>query len=115
MTKAGVVPLDVSPLLVGDELYTISDAGIAACFDAANGKQRWYQRLTGKFWASPVFADGRIYCLDADATTTVLAPGTKFEPLATNKLDGHAQASPAIVDGVIFLRTDTHLYRIEKN
>jgi outer membrane protein assembly factor BamB len=113
VTKGAVVPLDVSPLLVGNELLTISDAGIAVCYDAATGKQHWQQRLTGKFWASPVYADGRIYCTDEQATTTVLAPGTKFETLATNKLDGNAQASPAIVDGVIFLRTGTHLYRIE--
>lgn len=113
VTKQAVVPLDVSPLLVGDDLLTISDAGIAVCYDAATGKQHWQQRLSGKFWASPVYADGKIYCLDEQATTTVLAPGAKFETLATNKLDGHAQASPAIVDGVIFLRTDTHLYRIE--
>jgi outer membrane protein assembly factor BamB len=114
MTRSGLVPLDVSPLLVGDELYTITDSGIAACWDAASGKQHWQQRLTGKFWASPVYAEGKIYCLDEQATTTVLAAGAKFEQLSVNKLDGQAQASPAIVDGAIYLRTDSHLYRIEK-
>ncbi len=69
--------------------------------------------LGRQFWASPVYAEGRIYCLDADGTTTVLAAGKEYEELAVNKLDGAAQASPAIVDGAIFLRTDTHLYRIE--
>jgi outer membrane protein assembly factor BamB len=73
------------------------------------------KRLGSKFWASPVDVQGRIYCLDAEGTTTVLAAGTEFEKLATNKLPGSAQASPAIVDGAIFLRTDTHLYRIEKS
>jgi len=114
VAKSGVVPLDVSPLLAGDELYTISDSGIAVCYDAETGKPHWQQRLGNKFWASPVLAEGRVYCLDEAGTTTVLAAGTKFEKLATNKLDGQAQASPAIVDGVIFLRTDKHLYRIEK-
>ena len=112
--SAPLVPRDVSPLLVDGELVTISDSGIAVCFDAATGAQHWQQRLGSKFWASPVYADGRIYCLDEQATTTVLAPGTTFEKLATNKLEGQAQASPAIVDGAIFLRTSTHLYRIEK-
>ena len=96
-TKAGNVPLDVSPLLVGDELYTISDPGVAVCYDAETGKQHWQHRLSGKFWASPVVADGKIYCLDEEGTTTVLAAGPKFETLAVNKLDEHAQASPAIV------------------
>jgi outer membrane protein assembly factor BamB len=115
VSQSSVVPLDVSPLVVGDELYTITDSGIAACYDATSGKMRWMRRLGGKFWASPVYADGRIYCIDEAGTTHVLAPGGAYEELATNKLDGRAQASPAIVDGVIFLRTDTHLYRIEKS
>ncbi len=111
--KSALVPLDVSPLLVGEELYTVSDAGIGVCYDALTGKQHWMRRLGAKFWSSPVYADGRIYCLDAEGATTVLAAGKKFEELAVNKLDGAAQASPAIVDGAIFLRTATHLYRIE--
>jgi outer membrane protein assembly factor BamB len=112
--KGSVVPMDVSPLVVGDELYTISDPGIAICYDAKTGKQRWQKRLGGKFWASPVYADGRIYCLDDSGKTIVLKPGPKFEQLAANQLDGATQASPAIVDGAIFLRTDKYLYRIEK-
>jgi outer membrane protein assembly factor BamB len=114
VTKGAVVPLDVSPLLVGDTLLTLSDSGIGVCYDAASGKPHWQQRIGSKFWASPVYAAGRIYCLDEAGTTTVLAAGAKFEKLASNRLDGNAKASPAIVDGVIFLRTDTHLYRIEK-
>ncbi len=112
--SAPLVPRDVSPILVGDELYTISDSGVALCFDAETGHRHWQERLGSKFWASPVLADGRLYCLDEQATTTVLAPGKQFKVLATNKLEGQTQASPAILDGVIFLRTDTHLYRIEK-
>ena len=72
--RGHVVPLDVSPLVVGDELYTISDSGIAVCYDAATGKVHWQKRLGSKFWASPVYADGRIYCLDESGTSTVLAP-----------------------------------------
>jgi len=113
--KGSLVPLDVSPIVVGDELYTISDAGVGVCYDAKTGKTNWTKRLGGKFWASPVFAEGRIYCLNDSGVTYVLAPGKKFEQLAENKLEGASQASPAIVDGAIFLRTDTHLYRIQKS
>ncbi len=113
-TRGSNVPMDVSPLVVGDELYTISDAGIAVCYDAKTGKRHWQKRLGGNFWASPVYADGRIYCLDDSAKTIVLSPGKEFQELATNQLEGHTQASPAIVDGAIFLRTDSHLYRIQK-
>ncbi len=113
--KASLVPMNVSPLVVGHELYTISDAGLAVCYDATTGKQHWQKRLGGKFWASPVYADGRIYCLNDSGKTFVLKPGTEYEELAVNQLDGLTQASPAIVDRAIFLRTDTHLYRIENS
>ncbi|MGV3483257.1 MAG: PQQ-binding-like beta-propeller repeat protein [Planctomycetaceae bacterium] len=105
-------PLSASPLLVGDELYLISDNGIASCLDAVSGEVHWQERIGGNFSASPTFANGRIYLLDENGTTTVLAAGKRFKVLATNKLDGRTLATPAIVDDVVFLRSDTHLYRI---
>ena len=111
MKKAS--PLNPSPLIVGGELYLVSDKGIATCLDAVTGEQHWQERLNGNFSASPTFADGRIYLLDEEGTTTVIAPGRKFESLAVNKLEGRTLATPAMVDSAIFLRTDTHLYRIE--
>ncbi len=113
-SKRSTVPMNVSPIVVGDEVYTISDNGIALCLDAHTGKQHWQQRLSGKFWASPVFAQGRLYCLNDTGKMVVLAPGVTFEQLAENQLDGNTQATPAFVDGAIFLRTETHLYRIGK-
>ena len=59
-------PLTPSPLLVGDELYVVSDGGIATCLDAKTGETRWLQRLGGSYSASPVFADGRIYFLSEE-------------------------------------------------
>ena len=112
MKKAS--PLNPSPLIVGDELYLVSDNGIATCLDAATGEQHWQERLNGNFSASPTFADGRIYLLDEEGTTTVIAPGRKFESLAVNKLEGRTLATPAMVDNTILLRNATHLYRIEK-
>ena len=100
--------------MVGDELYLVSDNGIATCLDAVTGEQHWQERIGGNFSASPTFADGRIYLLDEDGKTTVIAPGRKFEVLATNSLDGRTLATPAMLDESIFLRTDTQLYRIEK-
>ncbi len=86
--------MDVSPLVVGDELYTITDAGIAVCYDAKTGKRHWQKRLGRKFWASPVYADGRIYCLDDSGKTTVLAPGKKFRG-AGHQRTGRPHASVA--------------------
>ncbi len=107
-------PNTPSPLLVGDEIYVVSDRGIASCLDARSGKLHWRQRLVGSFSASPVYADGRIYFLNESGETSVVKPGTSFERLAHNTLPGRTLASLAVADGAIFLRTATHLYRIEE-
>ncbi len=105
-------PKRSSPLIVGDELYFVSDVGVANCVDARTGEIHWSERLAGAFSASPVYADGRIFFFGEDGTTTIVQPGKQFVPLAENSLDGRIMASPAMLDGLILLRTDTHLYRI---
>jgi outer membrane protein assembly factor BamB len=72
----------------------------------------WVQRLGGEYSASPVFADGRIYFLSEAGASTVIAPGKEFRRLATSSLDGEILASMAVSGGSIFIRTDSHLYRI---
>lgn len=111
-TLERAAPLTPSPLVVGDELYVVNDVGIATCLDARTGAVRWRQRLGGNFSASPLFADGRIYFTSEEGETTVVAPGTEFRRLATNVLDGATLASLAVSRGSIFIRTDSHLYRI---
>ena len=107
-------PLTPSPILVGDELYMVTDFGIATCVDALTGDIHWQQRLGGNHSASPVFVNGRIYFQNEEGVTTVLAPGTDFRVLARNRLDGVTLASMAVADGALFIRTDAHLYRIEE-
>jgi hypothetical protein len=70
------------------------------------------QRLGGAFSASPVFADGRIYFLSEEGTSTVLAPGKEFRKLAASTLDGEILASMAVAEQSIFIRTGSHLYRL---
>ena len=106
-------PLTPSPLLVGNELYIVSDGGIASCLDAKTGAPIWIQRLAGSYSASPIFADGRIYFSSEQGVTTALEPGRVFKKLATNTLDGAILASIAPSAGSFFIRTDTHLYRIK--
>ncbi len=106
------VPLTPSPLLVGDELYLITDNGIATCVDAKTGKEYWRTRIGGNHSASPIYADGRIYFLSEEGESVVIAPGKQFKHLATNQLDGQTLASMAVSSGSIFVRSQTHLYRI---
>jgi outer membrane protein assembly factor BamB len=108
-------PYTPSPLLVGDELYYVSDTGVLTCVDAKSGQVLWQQRLGGNYSASPVFADGRVYVLSEEGMTTVFVPGKVFNKLATSRLDGTTLASIAISDRSLYIRSDTHLYRIGKN
>jgi outer membrane protein assembly factor BamB len=106
-------PLTPSPLLVGDELYVVNDGGIATCLDAKSGETHWIERLGGgAYSASPVLAEGRIYFLSEGGVATVIAAGREFRRLATNALDGETLASMAMSAESIFIRTDSHLYRI---
>ncbi len=109
------VPHVPSPLLIGEELYLVNDGGVATCLDAKTGRVHWTKRVGGRYSASPIYADGRIYCCNEDGETIVLAPGKHFKRLATNGLEGRFMASPAVAGRALFLRTDKHLYRIEKN
>ncbi len=105
-------PLTPSPLLVGDDLYIVTDAGIASNVDARSGSIRWQHRLGAAVSASPVFADGRVYFLDEEGRTTVITPGATFQQVAVNALDGPTLASMAVASQSFFIRTATHLYRI---
>jgi outer membrane protein assembly factor BamB len=106
------VSLTPSPLLVGEELYMVSDNGIASCLNAKSGDPNWQVRLGGNYSASPIYADGRIYFLSEEGESVVIAPGKEFKELARNQLDGPTLASMAVSGGSIFVRSQTHLYRL---
>jgi outer membrane protein assembly factor BamB len=106
-------PLDPSPLLVGDELYLVSDQGLASCVDAKTGKVHWQERIGGAFSASPLYAAGNVYFLSEDGVTTVVRADKTFTALAKNELKGRTFASPVPIEGALFLRSETQLLRIE--
>jgi outer membrane protein assembly factor BamB len=105
-------PYIVSPLIVGKELYLIGPHGLLSCVDAATGREHYRERLGGEVSASPVFANGRIYIVDEEGTTTVIQPGRVFRRLAVNRLHERVQASPAIAGNEILLRTEKAIYCI---
>jgi len=107
------VPNTPSMLLVGDELYMVSDAGIASCVEAKTGQVHWQERVEGNYSASPLFAGGRIYFLNEAGTTTVVKAGRTFEKLATNELNERSLASSAASDGALFIRTERHLFKVK--
>lgn len=106
------VPHTPSPLVVGDEIYIVSDSGIATCLDARTGTVYWSERLGGGFSASPVLAEARLYFQSEEGVGTVIKAGKSFESLARNDLGERTLASPAVADNTLFLRSQSQLWRI---
>lgn len=106
-------PLDPSPLLVGDELYLVSDQGVASCVEAPTGKVHWQERIGGAHSASPVYAAGNVYFLSEDGSATVVKADKTFTQVAKNELKARTFASPAPIEGAMFFRTEKELLRIE--
>ena len=104
-------PSTPSPLLVGDELYFVSDKGIASCVNAKTGESYWMERFGGNYSASPIFANDRILFLNEDGLATWVKPGQKFEVLGKNEVPGRTLATPAFSGGAMYLRTDEYLYK----
>jgi outer membrane protein assembly factor BamB len=112
-------PFVPSPILVGQQLYTINDmASIVTSFDAVSGKDLWQGRLgvatREGFSASPVSFDGKVFFTNDDGQTFVLKAGPTFELLHVNDIGERTLASPALVDGRWYVRTDRNLYAIGK-
>jgi outer membrane protein assembly factor BamB len=102
-----------SPILVDGLIYTAADQSFLTCVEAATGQVVWTERIGGRYAASPIYADGRLYFFNQEGTTTVLKPGRAFEVLATNSLGDGFMASPAVAGKAFYLRTKTHLYSVE--
>jgi outer membrane protein assembly factor BamB len=105
-----------SPAVHDDYLYWVDDGGTAYCLKAKDGEQVYAERLGSPVYASITIADGKIYVVTKKDGTFVLAVGPKFEKLAHNTLrdDSIFNASPAVSQGQLFLRSDKALYCIGK-
>ena len=108
------VPIKPSILLVEDLLYMVTDSGgIVTCLEAESGATVWQQRLGGNYAASPLYAAGNLYLFSEEGRTIVIRPGRTWQKLAENQLNGGFLASPAVSGHSLFVRTRTHLYRID--
>ena len=108
------VPQRSSPVVVGDHLFMVDDGGFASCLEVKTGEVKWSERLEGNNSGCPVVADGKIFVCSEQGNSFVIEPTpTKLTVLAQNKLADGMLASPVAVDKELYLRTKTHLYRIE--
>jgi outer membrane protein assembly factor BamB len=108
-------PHTPSVVVVENQLFCVSDAGIASCVDVQSGEVRWSERLAGNFSASPVAAEGRIYFQNEAGVGFVVKASSTYELLATNDLGEKTLASPAVADGTLFIRGEGHLFKISSS
>jgi outer membrane protein assembly factor BamB len=103
-----------TPIVYGNHLYTCSNDGIVTCYEAKTGKRLYRERLAGAggHTASPVAADGRIYFTSEEKGIRVIKAGPTFELLAVNQLGDPCMATPAISDGMIFIRSQHFVFGI---
>ena len=107
-------PKKPSLLLLGDLLYALEDNGVVTCWEPVTGKVVWSERIGGHYSASPLAAGDRIYLFSEEGKTTVLAAGREYKKLAENQLGDGFMASPAVAGNALFLRSRSHLYRLEE-
>ena len=106
-------PYMPTPILYGDHLYTCSNSGILACYEAASGREVYKERAGGgSYTASPVAADGRIYLTSEQGEVRVVKAGPEFELLAVNALGDYSLATPAISNGALFVRSQHFLWAL---
>ncbi|HIF33425.1 MAG: PQQ-binding-like beta-propeller repeat protein [Pirellulaceae bacterium] len=107
-----------SPILVGSSLFVVNMAGIATCYDATTGDERWKVRLNGEYSGSPVSAGGLIYVCDENGIVSVVKAGEQFELIARNSVGAAKsevfRSSPAVSQGQLFLRSTNRLFCIGK-
>ncbi len=108
------VPETPSPILHEDLLLLVDNGGFASAVEAKTGNVLWSERVLKAVYGSPVFSEGRVYACDREGKGVVFAAAREFKLLGESKLDGTIEASPAISGKALYLRTKTHLYRIEK-
>jgi len=111
--NAKSLPNVPSPLFYRGVLYTLKEGGIFASIDIKTGEFIKQSRLNGAlggYSSSPVAADGKIYVVSEDGKAAVIKAGAQWEILRVNDLDDAGTATPALVDGKIYLRTRSTLY-----
>lgn len=106
------VPMVPTPLVKDGRLFLWSDSGIVSCLKAANGELIWRERVGGEFYGSPVWVNGRLYCIAKNGEVVVLAASDKFEAVSRVPLGELSYATPAIAGGVMYLRTRSQLFSL---
>ncbi|MAR13129.1 MAG: hypothetical protein CL681_24570 [Blastopirellula sp.] len=107
--KAPYVPTYVAH---GDKVFFIYDRGFSACVDAPTGKIHYSERTGANFSGSPIRVADKIYAIDEDGVVWVWAASAEYKELAKNPLGEPSRSTPAVADGKLYLRTESHLISV---
>jgi outer membrane protein assembly factor BamB len=91
-------------------LYIATSYGVFACFDAKTGKKLWSQEFGDPFYASPVYADGKVYITDMAGKTHIVKATSDYQLIGTPELGEKCVCSPVFVDGRVYLRGMNQLF-----
>ena len=98
-----------------DLLFLWGDSGIVTCVKVQTGNIQWQERVDGRFFGSPVWADERLFCVSTTGKVVVVSATEKFKQLGVNDLGESTNATPAIASNRIYFRTLNHLASFGKN
>jgi len=101
-----------SPVIYNGILFTITDTGVMRAYDVASGKLHWRKRLRGRYLASLLAGDGKVYACSTNGWTTIVAAEPEMRILGRNRLSGDCRASIAVTDSHFLVRTSDFLYCI---
>ncbi|MFW5798860.1 MAG: PQQ-binding-like beta-propeller repeat protein, partial [Planctomycetota bacterium] len=96
----------------GRFIWTAEDYGTLSCFDAATGKRLWEQFIDASFHSSPIVAGNTVYLTSTDGSTYLFEPGNAWRQVARLELGEKVETTPALIEGRIVVRGETHLYCI---
>jgi outer membrane protein assembly factor BamB len=102
-------PYVPTSLASGGLLFTFHDQGYVSCLRSTTGEQLWREKPGGKFFGSPVWVNGKLYCITTKGEVVVIKAAPVYELLAINPLGEKSHATPAVADGRMYLRTYSHL------
>ena len=107
------LPYVCSPVFHDGRLYTVKNGGLASCYEAKSGRVLYQdERLDapGDYYASLVAGGGKVYAISQKGVATVLVAGDTLKVAARNDLGAQVMATPAIIEGNLYVRTEGHLY-----
>jgi len=108
------IPHTPSLILDDGKVFMISDRGIATCLNADTGETIWQERVGGNYSASPILNNGNIYLTSEQGDTTIIKAADQYQVVAKNTLGQATLASLAVAEGAIYIRTESHIFRIEE-